>query len=111
MEQEQNKLYEIVSRIKMAYINNRSASHVLSRMLEVCRKYNNNQLMKYVFLKVVPLLYCMTDNVIKSLIISSETLYYIVRELNSTGNLYLERTHGNASSEPDTFDIKTDYFD
>lgn len=55
----------------MAYINTNTATHVLSRILEVCRKYNNNELLKYVYLKVVPLLYCMTDNVIKSLVISS----------------------------------------
>lgn len=87
--EEQNKLYEIVSRIKMTYINHRNATHVLNRIFEVCRKYNNNELMKYVFIKVVPLLYCMTDNILKTLIIASETLYYVVRELNNVGNLYL----------------------
>lgn len=62
---------------------------MLSKILEVCRKYNNNSLLKYVFLKVVPLLYCMTDNILSSLTIAAETLYYIVLELNSVGNLYL----------------------
>lgn len=59
-------------------------------------------------MKVVPLLYCMTDNVIKSLVISSETLYYIVKELNSVGALYLEKSNKSpTSNEQDTFDIKS----
>ena len=33
----------------------------------------------------------MTDNVIKSLIISAETLFYVVRELNSVAIFFLER--------------------
>jgi hypothetical protein len=55
----------------MTYINSRNASHMLSRILEVCRKYNNYNLMKYVFIKVIPLLYCMTDNILKSLVIAA----------------------------------------
>lgn len=68
--------------------------------------------MKYIFLKVVPLLYCMTNSVLKSLVIAAENLYYLVLELNNVGTLYLEKTQKSPNSnEQDTFDIKTSYFD
>jgi hypothetical protein len=74
----------------MIYISKYTARHMLSRILETCRKYNNYHLLKYVFLKIVPLLYCMTDNILSSLTITAETLYYIVLELNRVASLYLE---------------------
>jgi hypothetical protein len=105
IQQEENKLYEVVSRVKMIYISKRTAAHMLSKILEVSRKYNNNHLLKYVFLKVVPLLYCMTDNILSSLTIAAETLYYVVLELNSMSNLGQENSEmGLSIHEQDTFD-------
>ena len=71
IEEEQNKLYEILSRVKTIYLSDQGAIHAFSRLLQVARKYNNHDLFHYVLLKVVPLLYCMTNTALKSLSIIS----------------------------------------
>ena len=60
IEEEQKKLYDIISRIKMIFITKSNNTIVFSRLLQVCRKYNNHELFKYVFLKIVPFLYCLS---------------------------------------------------
>lgn len=102
IEEEQNHTYEIVSRIKTIYISSTGVLHVLSKLLDVSRRYNNHELFQYVLMKVVPLLYCMTDSNNKSLLIESENILYLATELNNVGKLYLEEI----TSEQDTFNIR-----
>ena len=67
IEGEQKKLYDIISRVKMIFITKSNITIIFSRLLQVCRKYNNHELFKYVFLKIVPFFYCLSEITTKTL--------------------------------------------
>lgn len=84
-------MYDVLSRVKMIYINKNNQSYVFSQILSVCKKYTNSELLKHILQKIVPFFYCINEFSSKIVSVVAEMLHYVVTELNTSYKLNIDK--------------------
>ena len=98
-------MFRSVGRVKMLNLEPNKRLELLSRLLDVCKRWSNPDLLQYILSKIVPFLYCVGrfDTYILSVI--AETHHYLTIQLNRYSKLDpIQRV-----SEQDIFSLKLDF--
>lgn len=52
------KMFRVVGSVKMLNLSPSHRLQMLSRLLDICKRWNNSELLQYILSKLVPFLYC-----------------------------------------------------
>jgi hypothetical protein len=98
-------MFSLVGQVKMIQLNLTKRIYLLSQMLDVCKKWLNHALLKYILFKIMPYMYCTGSYNSGVIALIAEMLHFLTMQINQVGSF----NPTLSVSEQDIFNLKLDF--
>lgn len=98
-------MFSLVGQVKMIQLSLTKRIYILSQMLDVCKKWFNHALLKYILFKIMPYMYCTGSYNSGVIALIAEMLHFLTMHINKVGSF----NPILSVSDQDIFNLKLDF--